>query len=157
MDKESLKDGERIVTAIKPEKNSLLDVTIFQFDKNFLLKKKILSKSADIKNFNWTLTDVTIFEERNSLYEKKNFENYQITSIYNYDKIINLFNNSDTLSFINLVFDYDGLLEKGYNNEFLNQSLHSMLVFPFFLSLMTGIASILTMHAIKKSENLDLS
>ncbi len=151
--KESLKDGERIVTAIKPEKNSLLDVTIFQFDKNFLLKKKILSKSADIKNFNWTLTDVTIFEERNSLYEKKNFENYQITSIYNYDKIINLFNNSDTLSFINLVFNYDGLLEKGYNNEFLNQSLHSMLVFPFFLSLMTGIASILTMHAIKKSEN----
>ena len=88
-----------------------------------------------------------------NLFEKKNFENYEITSIYNYEKIINLFKNSDTLSFINLVFNYDGLLEKGYNNEFLNQSLHSMLVFPFFFcSLMTGIASILTMHAIKKSE-----
>ena len=151
--KESIDSGERIVTAIKPEKNSLIDVTIFQFDKNFLLKKKIISKVADIKDYSWTLTDVTIFEEKNSLYEKKYFESYQITSIYNYDKIINLFNNSDTLSFINLVFNYEGLIKKGYNKEFLNQSLHSMLVFPFFLSLMTGIASILTMHAIRKSGN----
>jgi lipopolysaccharide export system permease protein len=151
--KESIDNGERIVTAIKPEKNSLIDVTIFQFDKNFLLKKKIISKVADIKDYSWTLTDVTIFEEKNSLYEKKDFESYQINSIYNYDKIISLFNNSDTLSFINLVFNYDGLIKKGYNNEFLSQSLHSMLVFPFFLSLMTGIASILTMHAIRRSEN----
>ena len=151
--KESIENGERIVTAIKPEKNSLIDVTIFQFDKNFLLEKKIISKVADIKDYSWTLTDVTIFEEKNSLYEKKNFESYQINSIYNYDKIISLFNNSDTLSFINLVFNYDGLIKKGYNNEFLSQSLHSMLVFPFFLSLMTGIASILTMHAIRRSEN----
>lgn len=45
------------------------------------------------------------------------------------------------------------MVKKGYNDEFLNQSLHSMLVFPFFLSLMTGIASILTMHVIRKSEN----
>ena len=37
--KESLKDGERIITAIKPEKNSLLDVKIFQFDKNYFKKK----------------------------------------------------------------------------------------------------------------------
>ena len=28
-----------------------------------------------------------------------------------------------------------------------------MLVFPFFLFLMTGIASILTMHTLKRSEN----
>ena len=61
--------------------------------------------------------------------------------------------NISTLSFIDLVFNYDELVEKGYNNVFLDQSLHSMLVFPFFLFLMTGIASILTMNTLKKSDN----
>ena len=55
--------------------------------------------------------------------------------------------------FLDLVFNFKKLQNNGYNFTFLNQSLHSMLVFPFFLSLMTGIASILTMHAIRRSEN----
>ena len=151
--KESLENGERIVTASKPDGSNIIDVRIFQFDKNFLLNKKIFSKTADIKNFEWILTDATIFERNNSIFEKKIFKEFQITSNYNYEKIINLFNNSNTLSFINLIFNYDDLILKGYNKSFLNESLHTMLVFPFFLFLMTGIASILTMHALKRSEN----
>ncbi len=151
--KESLKDGERIITATKPENKNLINVEIFQFDENFSLKKKIISKKANIKDFNWILTDAKIFELKNSIFEEKNFERYKIISIYNHEKIINLFNNSNTLSFIDLVFNYDELIKKGYNKVFLDQSLHSMLVFPFFLFLMTGIASILTMHTLKRSEN----
>ena len=152
--KENINGGERIVTADKPEGTTLLDVQIFQFDENFLLKKKFISKKANIENFDWILTDVTIFENKNSIFEKKDYENFKITSIYNHDKITNLFNNSNTLSFIDLVFNYGDLINKGYSKIFLNQSLHSMLVFPFFLFLMTSIASILTMHTLKRSENL---
>ena len=90
---------------------------------------------------------------KNSTFEKEFYENFQIKSFYNYEKIINLFNNSNTLSFIDLAFKRDELLKKGYNDSFLKQSLHSMLVLPFLLFLMTGIASILTMHNLKKSEN----
>jgi lipopolysaccharide export system permease protein len=151
--KENLNSGERIVTASKPEGKNLIDLKIFQFDENFLLKKKIVSKTANIENNEWILTDVTIFESDNNLYKKTNFKEYQISSIYNYDKIINLFNNSNTLSFVDLVFNYDELVNQGYNEVFLNQTLHSMLVFPFFLFLMTGIAAILTMHTLKRSEN----
>lgn len=152
--KEKIENGERIITAQKPDGLNLIDVKIFQFDENFLLQKKITSDEAFIETFDWVLTDVKIYELKDSIYEKKNYDNFQINSFYNYEKIINLFNNSNTVSFIDLVFNYDKLLKKGYNNTFLNQSLHSMLVFPFFLFLMTGIASILTMHTLKRSENL---
>ena len=55
---------------------------------------------------------------------------------------------------MNLAIDYENLLKNGYNKRFLNQSLHTMLSLPFFLFLMTAIASILTMNTLKKSDNL---
>ena len=87
-------------------------------------------------------------------FKKKKKNIYNIESIYNYDKITSLFNNSDTMSFLELIIDYNKLLNNGYNERFLNQSLHTMLTLPFFLFLMTAIASILTMNTLKKSDNL---
>ena len=75
-------------------------------------------------------------------------------SNYDYEKINNLFKNFDTLSFIDLLINYNNLLANGYNDIFLNQSLHSMLSLPFFLFLMTALASILTMNTLKKSDNM---
>ena len=152
--KETLNNESRIITAKKPEGTNLIDVEIFHFDKNFLLKKKIYSKTASIKNYDWVLTNAAVFESKNSVFVKKEFEKYKILSKYNHEKIINLFNNSNTISFIDLVFNYKELLDKGYNSSFLNESLHLMLVLPFFLFLMTAVASILTMHTLKRSENL---
>ena len=152
--KENFKDGERIITASELDGKKLKNVKIFKFDNNYLLKEKILSETVYIEKFDWNLNNVTIFIPNNSIFEKKKVENYIIKSNYNYDTIVNLFNNTNTLSFIDLIFGYENLIKKGYNKSFLNQSLHSMLVFPFFLFLMTGIASILTMHTLKKSENI---
>ena len=36
------------------------------------------------------------------------------------------------MSFLDLVLDYNKLINNGYNKTFLNQSLHSMLSLPFF-------------------------
>ena len=151
--KESLENGERIITAKKAIKSNLIDVTIFQFDQNYLLNNKILAKEAFIETNNWILNDVTLFSPSDGMYTKKTTPTYQIASIYNYDKIVNLFNNSDSLSFIDLIMNYKMLSNKGYNKEFLNEILHSMLALPFFLLLMTSLASILTMGALKKTEN----
>ena len=151
--KESLAGEERIITAKKANQFILSDVTIFHFDKNYFLKNKIYAKEAEIKTNNWTLKDVIMFIPSNGLYKKERIAFYNIDSIYDYEKIINLFNNSDTLSFLDLIMDYNNLLEKGYTKEFLNQILHSMLALPFFLFLMTSLASILTMNALGKTEN----
>ena len=43
--------------------------------------------------------------------------------------------------------------DKGYNKMFLEQSFHSLMTLPFYLFVMTAIASILTLHTMKSSEN----
>ena len=53
------------------------------------------------------------------LKNRKLKETYKISSIYNHEKIVNLFNNANTLSKIDLVFNYDNLISKGYNKSFL--------------------------------------
>ena len=67
---------------------------------------------------------------------------------------MNLFKNFETLSFIDLLINFDDLIYQGYNKIFLKQSLHSMLSMPFFLFIMTSLSSILVMHTLKKSNNM---
>ena len=45
------------------------------------------------------------------------------------------------------------MLQKGYGKIFLVQSLHSMMTLPFYLYVMTALATILTLHTMKNSEN----
>ena len=152
--KENLKDGDRVITASKTEKFRLIDVTIFHFDNKYNLYEKIFANEVDIETNNWNLKNVIIFKLEDGILKKTRANVFNIESIYNYEKITSLFNNSDTMSFIELIIDYKKLLNNGYNERFLNQSLHTMLALPFFLFLMTAIASILTMNTLKKSDNL---
>ena len=86
--------------------------------------------------------------------EKETLKSYKINSIYNFEKINSLFKNFDTMSFLDLLVNYKNLLNNGYNKPFFNQSLHTMLSMPFFLFLMTGLAAILTMNTLKRSDNI---
>ncbi len=154
--KENIENGERIITAVKPEDKNLIDITVFHFDKNFNLYEKIFSKKANINSNNWLLEEVVLFETIDGVFKRKQIDKYEIKSIYNYDIITSLFNNSDTMSFLDLILDYKKLIKSGYNKQFLNQSLHSMLTLPFLLFLMTALAAIITMGTLKRSENFKL-
>jgi lipopolysaccharide export system permease protein len=151
--KENTNNGSKIITAKKPDGFYLIDVTIFHLNSKYDLVKKISSKKVNIENNEWVLENVTIFKPINGILNKENLKEYRFNSIYNHEKINSLFKNFDTMSFLDLVFNYQNLLENGYNKDFLNQSLHTMLSLPFFLFLMTGIASILTLNTLKKSDN----
>ena len=151
--KENLPTKQRIISAAKPNGKNLVDLNIFHLDKNSNLIEKIVSKEANIENNQWILKNVSIFKLNEGVIEKVSFDFYNINSIYNYDKINSLFKNFNTLSFLDLIFNYEDLLNNGYNNIFLNQSLHTMLSMPFFLFLMTSLASILTMNTLKSSDN----
>ena len=154
--KEILTDGQRIISASKDKKNKLKNITIYNFDKDYNLSNKIFSKSADIEKKEWLLNEVLLVTIKNGLPEKSAFKNYNINSIYTYEKITNLYKNFDTLSFNDLLFNYDDLINQGYNELFLNQSFHSMLSMPFFLFIMTALASILIMSTLKRSNNFRL-
>ena len=154
--KEYLDDTHRVISANKPEGLNLLDVTIFHLDENSNLKEKITSNKVNISDKKWILKNVTIFKPINGVLESKKLENFEIFSNYDYEKINSLFKNFDTMSFIDIVINYKDLLDSGYNKTFLNQSLHTMLSIPFFLLLMTGLASVFTMNNLQKSDNVKL-
>ena len=143
----------------KGQKNDLKKINIIETNKYEGIIKKITRSNPfkpknDIKNNEWILNDVLVFKPKDGVLEKKEYKNYSIISIYDYEKITNLFKNFDTLSFLDLILNYQNLENKGYNKEFLNQSLHSMLTLPFFLFLMTALSSVLTLNTLKKSDNL---
>ena len=122
-------------------------------NKKFNLNKKIYSKYADIKSNDWVLQEVIVYNFEKGLFKEKRLKSLTISSIYNYNKLINLFNNSDTFSFIEILMYFKKMVDKGYNEDFLKQSLHSMMTLPFYLFVMTALASILTLHTMKNSEN----
>ncbi len=152
--KENLDDKQRIITAKKPDGFNLLDVTIFHIDYKSNLIEKITSKKADIKSNLWKLEDAVTFQIRNGVLVRTNEKTLNIDSIYNFEKVNSLFKNFDTMSFLDIIINYKVLLNNGYSKPFLNQSLHTMLSMPFFLFLMTGLAAILTMNTLKKSDNI---
>ena len=154
--KENLNSKNRIIFANKPDGFDLINVTIFHLNKKSDLIEKIIAEKAFIKNNTWILYDVRIFKPSNGIFSSQYFNEYKIDSIYNYEKINSLFKNFDTMSFLDVVMNYDDLLENGYNKSFLKQSLHTMLSLPFFLFLMTALASIFTMNTLKKSNNFKL-
>ena len=151
--KENLKSKKRIISADKPEGYNLVSVKIFHLDQDSNLIEKIIAEKAFIQDNNWILTNVKVFEVVDNLFQEKEFESLEIYSIYNFEKINNLFKNFVTLSFVDLIFNNKKLQDNGYNKNFLNQSLHSMLSLPFFLFLMTALASTLTLNTLKKSDN----
>ena len=69
--KENLDKGTRIISATKPEKENLIDVTIVHLDKDYNLIEKIISKKVNIKNKEWILEDVKIFTLVNDMFEEK--------------------------------------------------------------------------------------
>ena len=61
---------------------------------------------------------MTIIKPVNGIFEKNFFKKYNLKSIYNYEKINTLFKNYNTMSFHNLIINYDKLLKNGYSENF---------------------------------------
>ncbi len=151
--KENLNNGHRIISANEIKKNILQGVTIFDLDKDYDLIQKIYSKTADISKNKWNLREVTIIRFEDGMVKQNYKDNYSIISKYDHKKINNLFRNFDTMSFLDLILNYQSLQNRGYNKTYLDQNLNSMLSLPFFLFMMTALASILAMNTLKQSNN----
>ncbi len=154
--KEELNGMKRIISAERPEGYNLINLKIFHFDENSSLLERIYADKANIESNTWKLENVTFFKMKNGIFEKENFKTLEIKSVYNFTKINNLFKNFDTLSFLKIITKKNNLLENGYSETFLKESLHKMISIPFFLFFMTALASIFTMNTLKKDDNIKL-
>lgn len=155
--KEKLNNKHRFISSNKIEGTFLKNLTIFHLNDQSDLLEKITAEKANIDKNEWTLYNVYIFKSNKGIISKTFFDQYKINSIYNLNKINNLFKNFDTMSFMDLTFNFNNLLDGGYSKNFLNRSLHTLLTLPFFLLLMTGIASILAMSNLKSINNLKMT
>ena len=151
--KENTNDGIRIVSAKEAKNDVLHEIVIFNFDKNFNLLNKIESDKVNIKYNKWQIQAYKNTNFSDEMTAKNFGDELSINSIYTFEKIINLFKNFDTMSFIDLTYGYKDLKSKGYDKNYLDQSLHSMLSLPFFLMIMTALASTLTLNTMKRSNN----
>ena len=151
--KENLISGHRIISADESKDTILKNIVIFNLDNNYNLVEKITSKNADISKNRWILNDVIINKIRDGISQETLFDSYTIESTYDHKKITSLFRNFDTMSFLDLILNYEKLQNRGYNKSYLDQNLNSMLSLPFFLFIMTALASILSMNTLKKSNS----
>ncbi len=153
--KEIYKDNLRIITAKKVEKNFLLDVSIYELDKEkYEITKRIEAEKANILDNIWTLETVHKFDLKNDENNSVFVEAEKIYSIYNIEKLNKLYRNLDTISFINLITKYKDLSNQGYSEKLLNEKINTFFSLPVFLFLMVVLASIFTVSSINKPQNL---
>ena len=152
--KEPYENGQRIITAEELDGSNLINVTIFHLNSNFRIVEKIKSDKVNISNKEWVIKNAKFLKEEDNLFEKNDLENLKINSEYDYEKITSLFKNFETISFLDLTLNYNELIKFGYNDIVLKQILNLHLSLPFFLLMMTGLASIFSMNTLKNSSNL---
>ena len=127
------------INAEKLENDNLLNVSISQFDENFILENLIISERAIIKDKNWLLKNVVISSNNTS----EKFEQFKFKSNFDLDKILTIFENLSSLNIFklnDLKKDYALL---GYNTQIIDGYTHKLYSYPIYLSLMVCLASII--------------
>ena len=143
--------GYKIINAKKLNIDTLEDVSIYVFDSNHKLLKRLDSESALITNNPWQMKNIYIYniKENNVVF----FENYQFKSDNILEKINSLYRNLNTISFFSLTSNYLQLNEKGYSKKLLNEKINRFISLPIFLFLMVVLAAIFTVGSLKNKQN----
>ena len=96
--KEKNNNKNNIIRSSYLENNNLMNVTIYEFDKNNNFTKRIQAESADISSLKWKLKNVRIIDDSGKVLSE-NIDNIDYSSIYDLQKIKSLYSNLETISF----------------------------------------------------------
>ena len=151
--KEKNEDKNNIIRSSHLENEYLIDLTIYEFDKNNNFVKRIEAKSANISSLKWILKDVRIMNEDGKILSE-NIENVSYNSIYDLNKIESLYSNLDTVSFWNIGNEIKLLEERGYSTKQMETKLQRSLAFPFFLLAMVLLSGVFTLGLKIRENNL---
>ncbi len=149
--KEIDENGYKIINAEKLEGDLLQSISIYIFDDDNNVIKRIESESAMIDANPWKMKNVFVYDLLDN--KKNKFENYIFETDKTSGKINSLYRNLSTLSFINLISDYKKLSKIGYSEKLLNEQIHKFVSLPFFLFLMVVLASIFSIGTVKSKQN----
>ena len=139
-----------IINADKISGQLLLNASITEFDNDYKIQKNLISKKIDILKKNWVLYDVLISDEENN---SKKVKEMTYNSNFNLEKIKNLFSDLSSLTFFELVKLKKDYKLIGYSTNDIDVQLQKIYSFPFLLSIMSVISSILMIN-IKYQKNI---
>jgi len=137
-----------IINSSKIDNNFLTNTFITTFDEDFNLIRSLKSDKIDIKNNEWLIYDVTVFEDNIS---KKN-DLIKFNSNFNQIKIESLFSNLSSLSLLNLIDLRQNYKSLNYSTVDVDMQIYKVATYPLFLVIMTILSSIIMLNT-KKSNN----
>jgi len=140
-----------MIRASKLENEHLLELTIYEFDKNNNFVRRLEAESANISLLKWSLKNVTIIRA-GGVVASKNIENISYISMYDIKKIKSLYSNLNTISFWHIGNEIKLLEERGYSTNEMEVKLHKSFSFPFFLLSMILLSSVFTLGT-RSNEN----
>ena len=119
-----------IINSSKIDNNFLTNTFITTFDEDFNLIRSLKSDKIDIKNNEWLIYDVTVFEDNIS---KKN-DLIKFNSNFNQIKIESLFSNLSSLSLLNLIDLRQNYKSLNYSTVDVDMQIYKVATYPLFWS-----------------------
>ena len=137
--KDVVDDKILIINSVKIDQNYLIDAYISEFNKNFEIKRNIVSPKIDISDKNWIIYEAKVFD-RNT---KQKFEIVEMTTNFDYLVIQNLFSNLSSLSILELLELRKNYKSLNYSLIEIDIQLLKLISFPIYLMLMTIFSTFL--------------
>lgn len=150
--KEKNNEKNNIIKATKLENEKLIDVTIYEFDKDHNFVKRVEAESANIKFLKWKLKNVKILNA-DGITISENIENISYNSLYDIKKIKSLYSNLDTIPFWSLGKEIRLLEDRGYSSAEMRAKFQRSLAFPLFLLGMLLLSGVFTLGMNFKESN----
>ena len=153
---EKNKDDYKIIRADKIVDNDFskfYNSTIYTLDQDFNFIKRYDSKLIFINKKEWILENTKILsgaDNQKYILEEKD---YTIKSSINIDELKNLFTNTNTISFWEILNNIKKLNERGYSGDELKIKFHKYLSLPIYLFSIIILATVFTINMKKKYSN----
>jgi len=138
-----------IINAESLNDKTLKNVSINQFSKNYEIISNIVAKEVDIKNNTWVIKRGKFSGNNTSLQERENFE---FETNFNASQISKLFSDLSSLNFIELNNIRKNYEKVGYTLSSINVHIHKLISYPFYLTIMTILGSIVMLN-IKRNKS----
>jgi lipopolysaccharide export system permease protein len=148
--KDVINNQTSIINSSKINNNFLINTFITTFDKDFNLIRSLKSDKIDIKNNEWIIYDVTIFE--NNVRQKSDL--IKFNSNFNQKRIESLFSNLSSLSLLKLIDLRKNYKSLNYSTVDVNMQIYKVATYPLFLVIMTILSSIIMLSTKKNSSKV---
>ena len=137
--KDVIDDKILIINSVKIDQNYLIDAYISEFNKDFEIKRNIVSPKIDISDKKWIIFNAEVFDKN----EKQKFETLEMNTNFDYLLIQNLFSNLSSLSILELFELRKNYKSLNYSLIEIDIQLLKLISLPIYLMLMTIFSSVI--------------